>query len=153
MSSRLFIQLRERRGLAYYVRSGVDEYQDAGSFSAQAGVEPKNINQAVQVILTEFGEIAKKEPSEEELKKAKEYLKGRLVLELEDSREVSTMFGLQELLEKKIRTPEEIMKEIDKVSASDVTEVAKKLFKTSGLNLAIIGPFKDESKFINDLKF
>ncbi len=153
MSSRLFIQLRERRGLAYYVRSGADEYHDAGSLSAQAGVEPKNINEAIKILLAEFDLIVKKQPDEAELTKAKEYLKGRLVLELEDSREVATMFGLQQLLENKTRTPEEVMAEIDKVSAADVTSVAKKLFVNQGLNLAIIGPFKDESKFSKDLRF
>lgn len=153
MSSRLFIQLRERRGLAYYVRSGADEYHDAGSVSAQAGVDPKNINEAIKVLLAEFALIANTEPDQAELTKAKEYLKGRLILELEDSREVATMFGLQELLEGKTRTPEEVITEIDKVTAVDVTEIAKKLFVDQTLNLAIIGPFKDEAKFINDLKF
>lgn len=153
MSSRLFIQLRERRGLAYYVRSGVEEYHDAGSFIAQAGVEPKNIGEAVKVILGELSQIAVKLPAEEELKKAKESIKGRLVLELEDSREVSTMFGLQELLEGKTRTPEEIIEKIDKVEASDVSGIAEEIFANAGLNLAIIGPFKKEEQFIKDLKF
>ncbi len=153
MSSRLFIQLRERRGLAYYVRSGNEEYHDAGSFAAQAGVDPKNINEAIKVVLAEFAKIATEQPGIEELNKAKESIKGRLILELEDSREISTMIGLQELLEGRIRTPEEIISEIDKVTAADVTEVAKKIFVNKGLNLAIIGPFKDEGKFISDLKF
>lgn len=153
MSSRLFIQLRERRGLAYYVRSGNEEYHDAGSFAAQAGVEPKNIEEAIKVILAEFAKIASEKVEAEELIKAKESMKGRLVLELEDSREVSTMLGLQELLEGKIRTPETIMAEIDKVTAEDVSAVAKKIFNNQSLNLAVIGPFKDESKFIKDLKF
>lgn len=152
MSSRLFIQLRERRGLAYYVRSGVEEYHDSGSLAAQAGVEPKNINEAIKVLLAEFNLIANQEPDEAELTKAKEYLKGRLVLELEDSREVATMFGLQQLLEGKTRTPEAIMAEVDKITSAEVTEVAQKLFKNPSLNLAIIGPFKDETKFIKDLK-
>jgi predicted Zn-dependent peptidase len=153
MSSRLFIQLRERRGLAYYVRSGTEEYHDAGSFAAQAGVEPKNIDESIKVILNEFSQLANKTPGSEELNKAKESIKGRLVLELEDSREVSTMIGLQELLEQEIRTPEKIMAEIDKVSAEDVTEVSKKLFNNKDLNFAVIGPFKEEDRFIKSLKF
>ena len=80
MSSRLFIQLRERRGLAYYVRSGADEYHDTGSLSAQAGVEPKNINEAIKVLLAEFNLIANKEPDEAEMRKGREYLKWRLLL-------------------------------------------------------------------------
>lgn len=153
MSSRLFIQLRERRGLAYYVRSGMDEYHDAGSFSAQAGVEPKNINEAIKVVLHEFGNITSSIVEEKELTKAKESIKGRLILELEDSRDVATMYSLQQLLENKVRTPEEIIKEIDKVTSEDIQTVAKKIFTNKGLNLAIIGPFKDEGQFINDLKF
>lgn len=153
MSSRLFIQLRERRGLAYYVRSGNEEYNDAGSFNAQAGVEPKNIDEAIKVILAEFSKITLEHPSLEELTKAKESLKGRLILELEDSRDVSTMLGLQELMEEKIRTPEEIIANIDKITAEDVSDTAKKIFVNKGLNLAVIGPFKEEERFINNLKF
>lgn len=153
MSSRLFIQLRERRGLAYYVRSGTEEYHDAGSLAAQAGVQPKNIEEALKVILNEFSLLASKPLSEVELKKAKEYLKGKLVLELEDSREVASIFGMQELLEEKIRTPKEIIENVEKVTADDVKGVAKDIFKNQGLNLAIIGPYKSESKFEKILKF
>jgi predicted Zn-dependent peptidase len=147
MSSRLFIQLRERRGLAYYVRSGVDEYADSGVFAVQAGVEIKKIEEAIKVTLAELKKLATDEVSSQELKKAKEYIKGKLILELEDSREVASLFGSQALLEKEIKTPQEIMKEIDKVEASDVQKVASDIFKDSGLNLAIIGPYKDEGKF------
>lgn len=153
MSSRLFIQLRERRGLAYYVRSGTEEYHDAGSLAAQAGVEPKNIEEAVKVILAEYKKLADEIVSEVELKKAKDYLKGKFVLELEDSREVSNLFGLQELLEEKIRTPEQIIKNIEKVTAQDIQKVAKDIFVNQGLNLAIVGPFKSEEKFEKILRF
>jgi predicted Zn-dependent peptidase len=153
MSSRLFLEVRERRGLAYYVRSGVEEYLDAGSLTVQAGVEPKNIEEAIKVVLSELAKIASEKIEAEELKKAKEYLKGRLVLELEDSREVGLMFGLQQLLEGKTRTPEYIMGEIDKVSATDVATQASKLFVNQKLNLAIVGPFKDSIKFEKILKW
>jgi predicted Zn-dependent peptidase len=79
-------------------------------------------------------------------------LKGRLVLELEDSREVASLFGLQELLERKIRTPEEIMKKVEEVTAADIKMVASDIFKDKSLNLAIIGPYKDEAKFEKILK-
>ena len=153
MSSRLFIELRERRGLAYYVRSGVEEYLDTGAFAAQAGVHQKKIEDSIQVILSEFKKLAEEEISEVELKKAKEYLKGRLILDLEDSREVATLFGLQELLEHKTRTPEEIFKNIDKVTRKDILRVSKDLFKNESLNLAIIGPYKKEGRFLNLLNF
>ena len=153
MSSRLFVQLRERRGLGYYVRSGVEVYHDAGSLVAQAGVAPKNIDQAIRVIIDEFGKLATESVSEVELKKAKEYLKGRLILELEDSREVSNLFGMMELLEGKIQTQKELTDNVEKVTVKDIQEVAKDIFKNEGLNLAIVGPYKDKAKFEKKLKF
>jgi predicted Zn-dependent peptidase len=152
MSSRLFIELRERRGLAYYVRSGVDEYHDTGYFAAQAGVEISKVDEAIKVILNEFGRLTQEKVLGQELKKAKEYIKGKLTLGMEDSQEVASFFGLQELLEGKIRSPEEIMEEIDKVSADGVKSVAADIFKNNGLNLAIIGPYKDEGRFGKILK-
>src|SRR4030042_5764628 len=152
MSSRLFIQLRERRGLAYYVRSGVDEYADSGVFAVQAGIETSKIDEAIKVTLAEFVKLAQEPVLSKELNKAKEYIKGKLVLELEDSREVASLFGSQGLLEKEIKTPQEIMQEIDKVEAYDIQKVASDIFKDSGFNLAIIGPFKDEGEFADILK-
>jgi len=152
MSSRLFIQLRERRALAYYVRSGVEEYADTGVFAVQAGVEIKKIEEAIKVTLDEFKKLAMDEISGQELKKAKEHIKGKLILELEDSREVASLFGTQALLEKEIKTPRQIMHEVDKVEAPDIQKVASYIFKDSSLNLAIIGPYKDETKFEKTLK-
>ena len=153
MSSRLFIQLRERRGLAYYVRSGAEEYYDAGTLVAQAGVMPKNTNEAIKVVLDEFAKICFEPVKEVELRKAKEYLKGKLILELEDSREVSHLFGLQELLEGSLRTPKEIIANIEKVAAEDIQKVAKNIFKNESLNLAIVGPYKESAGFEKILKF
>ena len=153
MSSRLFVQLRERRGLSYYVRSGVEEYHDTGSLVAQAGVRPKNIDKATKVILDEFSKLATEVVSEVELKKAKSYLKGKLILELEDSREVSNLFGLMEILEGKIRSTNELVDNIEKVTAKDIQSVAKDIFKNQNLNLAVVGPYKDKIKFEKNLKF
>jgi predicted Zn-dependent peptidase len=147
MSSRLFIQVRERRGLAYYVRSGTENYMDVGNFVTQAGVDVSRIDDAIKVILEEFAKIGESGVGEEELNKAKEYMKGRLTLELEDSRAVASLFTDAELLEGKIRTPEEIEKRIDEVTASDVKSIAGKYFTGSSLNLAIIGPYKEEERF------
>jgi len=121
-------------------------------FVVQAGVELKKVEEAAKVVLGEFVKLAQEKVSEAELKKAKEYIKGRLVLELENSREVASLFGIQELLERKIRTPAQIMKKIDEVSAADIKNVASDIFKENGLNLAIIGPYKDEEKFVKILK-
>lgn len=149
MSSRLFIELRERRGLGYYVRCSVDDYLDAGTMVVNAGVQKDKINEAVKLTLAEFDKITRQLVPEEELAKAKDYLKGKIVLELEDSKEVSALYLLQETLEKEIKTPEEIMDNIDAVTPDQVQSVAKELFNKQSLNLAMIGPYKDESKFID----
>ncbi|KKS97665.1 MAG: peptidase M16 domain-containing protein [Candidatus Gottesmanbacteria bacterium GW2011_GWA2_43_14] len=152
MSSRLFIEVRERRGLAYYVRSSNEMYTDVGNFVTQAGVDTKRIDDAIKVILGEFSRIREEPIKAEELKKAKENLKGKLILDLEDSRNVAGLFASAELLEDKVRTPEEIMKNVDKVTAEEVMETARNIFKEQTLNLAIIGPYKEEERFKKLLK-
>jgi len=149
MSSRLFHQVREKRGLAYYVRSSSEHYQDCGSLVSVAGVDPKRAEEAVAVILEQYHGISNfKFPiSNEEIKKAKEFVKGHLVLELEDSRSVAGFFGSQALLEKKIDKPEEVLEKIKNVTLDQVEKVAKKYFVEEGLNLAIIGNFTDGQRF------
>jgi len=152
MSSRLFIQVRERRGLAYYVRSETVEYKEIGNFVTQAGVDLKRIDDAIKVILNEYFYIANNRVTAEELNKAKEFLKGRLILELEDSKNVAGLYGFQELLDKKVYSPKEMIGEIDKVTALDIQRVAKDIFQPEKLNLAVIGPFKEKERFENLLK-
>jgi predicted Zn-dependent peptidase len=108
-----------------------------------AGLDPKRIDEGIEVIVNEYSKFAKGKANltKEELLKAKEYLKGHLVLELEDSRSVAAFHAQAELLEKKIETPEELIKQTDKVTLAQVETVAKKYFKESSLNLAIIGNF------------
>ena len=143
MSSRLFLEVREKRGLAYYVRASSDQYMDAGSLVVTAGVDPKRIDEAIEVIVAELKDLrdGKKPIGDEELKKAKEYLKGHLVLELEDSRSVSIFYATQEILEDKIENPDEMIKKVDAVTASDILKVAKKYLVGQTLNLAMIGDF------------
>lgn len=140
MSSRLFHEVREKRGLAYYVRTSADFYEDAGNITTFAGVDPKRAQDAVSVVLEQYRKmISNPSISKEELKKAKEYMKGHLVLELEDSRSVCGFYAQQEILEKNIKNPDNIMEELDAVTEKDVEAVAKKYFKNSGLNMAVIG--------------
>lgn len=143
MSSRLFHEVREKRGLAYYVRTNSDQYQDAGSLVSFAGVDPKRVEEAVAVIISEHSTIAnsKSQIAKEELIKAKEYIKGHLVLELEDSRSVAGFYASQELLEKRIKSPDEFIEKIDKLTVEKVYLAAKKYFVKAGLNLAVIGNF------------
>lgn len=152
MSSRLFSEVREKRGLAYYVRASSEHYSDVGSLVVTAGVDPKRIYEAVEVIISELKALrdGKKKITDEELKKAKEYLKGHLVLELEDSRSVSIYYATQQILEKEIRNPDETLKNIDKVTIKDVERVAKKYLSKKTLNFAVIGNFGKTKKDEND---
>lgn len=155
MSSRLFSEIREKRGLAYYVRSHSEHYTDCGGFVTLAGVDQKRTHDAVSVIVEEYRKIAHDKASEitpAELTKAKEYMKGHLVLELEDSRAVASFYASQELLENQKENPEEALKKIDAVTAEEVHSVAKKYFVPSGLNLAVIGNFSDRQAFEKLLK-
>ncbi len=154
MSSRLFSEVREKRGLAYYVRSSSDHYQDAGSLVSVAGLDSKRAEDGVAVILEEYRKISngKSKVSNKEIEKVKEYLKGHMVLGLEDSRSVSGFYAGQELLEDKIKNPDEIIKKIDAVTIRDVERVANKYIINSTLNLAVIGNFADGKKFEKLLK-
>lgn len=154
MSSRLFSEVREKRGLAYYVRASSDHYIDAGSLVVTAGVDPTRIFEAVEVIISELADLrdGRKPISKEELRKAKEYLKGHLVLELEDSRSVSIYYATQQILEKKIDNPDEILKKIDAVSEKDILRVAKKYLIGKTLNFAVIGNFGANKKAENTNK-
>ncbi|OGH37836.1 MAG: hypothetical protein A3B44_01185 [Candidatus Levybacteria bacterium RIFCSPLOWO2_01_FULL_38_21] len=154
MSSRLFHEVREKRGLAYYVRAQSEHYQDCGTLVSTAGIDPKRVEEAITVILDQYHGIADSKfgVTNRELKKAKEFLKGHLVLEIEDSRAVAGFYAIQELLEKSIDTPSQLIEKIDKVSLSEVAEVAKKYFLNKGLNLAVIGNFTDGQRFEKLLK-
>ena len=154
MSSRLFSEVREKRGLAYYTRANSDHYKDAGSIAVTAGVDPKRIDEAISVIVAVIRDLrdGKKPIKPYELKKAKEYLKGHMVLELEDSRYVTVVYATQELVEGRIKDANEVLQKIDKVTASDVLRVAKKYLVNKGMNLAIIGNFTDKKRFEKLLK-
>lgn len=154
MSSRLFHEVREKRGLGYYVSTSSDCYQDAGSIVTMAGVDPKSIKDAISIILEEHKKILdpKFKITNSELRKAKEYLKGHMVLGLENSRSVAYHYAAQELLEKEIDNPDQIMNKIDAVTIERIENAAKKYFVEKGLNLAIIGNFTSGQEFENLLK-
>lgn len=154
MSSRLFSEVREKRGLAYYVRTSSENYQDAGNMVSTAGLDSKRIEDGIKVIIEQYAKFSegKAEITKTELAKAKEYIKGHLVLEEEDSRFMAAFYAQNELLEKQMETPEDVIESIMKVKMEEVEEVAKKYFKNETLNLAIIGNFKDEERFKKLLK-
>jgi len=147
MSSRLFTEVRERRGLAYYVFAHNQSYTDAGSLYSQAGVNIARADEAVETIAREFRKIADEAVPAEELEKARALAKGRFVLRLENPQGM-TMFGLsREVLEGKAVEPEEITAGLDAVTAEDVQRVAQDVIANAGINLALIGPFEDEERF------
>jgi predicted Zn-dependent peptidase len=147
MSSRLFTEVRERRGLAYYVYGYNQGYTDTGTLFAQAGVDINRIDDAIRTIMAEFGRIAAEPVGSEELEKARNYAKGRLVLSLEDPKG-TILFGLRsEVLENRIREPDEVLAGYDAVTAEDVQRVAQDLVRDDRLNLALIGPFEEQQRF------
>ncbi|MCX7956198.1 MAG: insulinase family protein [Patescibacteria group bacterium] len=148
MSSRLFIEVRERRGLCYYISTGREHYHDTGSIITQAGVstDEKKVKEAVKVILDEHEKI-KSKIDEKELRRVKEMLKGRFLLSLEDSSHIAVSFGSSKLLQNEIKKPEEIIKEIEKVTADEIKKLAQQLFIPQNLNFALIGPFKNFNFF------
>jgi len=152
MSSRIFISVRVKKGLAYYIRTSSSANTDTGYLVTQAGVDHSNIDKAVKGILKEYKNLKNNKIQKEELKKAKDYLKGKMVLSLESSDTQASFYATQEVIEGKILTPEQKFKKIDEISVNDIKEVADKIFRPNKLNLALIGPFKDESKFKKLLK-
>ena len=152
MSSRLFAAIREKLGIAYYIKTSTEANPDTGYLVAQAGVDNKNVEKAILTILKEYKKISRKRIPKNELKKAKDYTKGKTALLLEASDAQASFCAGQELLENRILTPEEVFKKIDKVSRDDILKVAKDIFQPQKLNLALIGPFKNKEKFQKLLK-
>ncbi len=147
MSSRLFVEVRERRGLCYYVHSRHDAYTDVGSLMVQAGVDTDRIDLAVTTIIEELWKMATDPPSEAEFKKAKNYLKGRFVLGVEDPRGL-IMYGVRkEAVEDGYVEPAETLARYDAVTPEDVRRVAAEILDKQMLNLAVVGPFEDEERF------
>ena len=147
MSSRLFLEVRERRGLAYYVYGLNHSYTDAGSLYSQAGVDLERIDEAVEVIVEQFQRIADEPVPADELEKARSLAKGRFVLQTESPQGL-ILFGLRrEVLEGKAAEPEELLAGLDAVTAEDVQRVAQDLIGDKALHLAVIGPFDDAERF------
>jgi predicted Zn-dependent peptidase len=147
MSSRMWISVRERQGLAYYVGTSVDADTDTGVLVTRAGVDNQRVDKAITTILNEYKKIAQKKVSPSELKKAKEYTKGTAIIGMESSDEQASFVAFQELLTNKILTLEEKFAKIDKVTVNDIQRVAKDIFQPEKLNLALIGPFKNKARF------
>jgi predicted Zn-dependent peptidase len=147
MSSRLFTEVRERRGLAYYVFATNHSYTDAGSLYAQAGVDIERIDEAVATVAGELKKIAAESVPADELRKAKNFAKGRFVLQIESPHGL-IMFGLRrEVLEGSATEPEEVLAGLEAVTADDVQRIAQELIDNDALRLAVIGPFEEPGQF------
>ncbi len=147
MSSRLFTEVRERRGLAYYVYGINHSYTDAGSLHAQAGVDINRIDEAVTTIADQLKRIVDEAVPPDELAKAKNFAKGRFVLQLENPQGL-ILFGLRrEVLEGHVVEPDEVLAAIDAVTVDDVQRVAQEVLGSNALRLALVGPFEDAERF------
>ncbi len=140
MSSRLFIQIRERRGLCYSINASHQPLEDIGVFAIMAGLEKKRLGEAITAIIAELKLVAAKGVTPEELRRAKDNIRGRTTLGFEDSATQAEWYGKQWLFQGKLETPEERMRRFDKVSPADVMRVAKAIFKPTAMASAVIGP-------------
>lgn len=152
MSSRLFQKLREEMGVGYYVRAYQDSYTDHGFFQISAGVDNKRIDEVIRAVLEECRKLREEKVSKEELEKVKEYLIGNMKLSLESSDDIANFVGMEEVLKRDIKTPDQKAAEIRRVTAAEVQAIAREIFHNKSLNLALIGPFKGKTKFRRLLK-
>jgi len=149
MSSRLFINIREKEGICYYIKSGQESYLDTGYLMVQAGINHKDTEKVIKLILKEFSKLKKELIPEKELNKAREHIKGTMLIALETSDSIASFLGKQSLLKKEMELPDEIFKELDKITSLDIQRVAKEIFIEKNLNLSIIAPQEKVPKSIN----
>lgn len=152
MSSRLFDRIRNKLGLAYYVGADTSVFQDTGHFAVYAGLNLKKVDLGIRAILHELKTIRDKKISARELEDAKTHMEGILSLRLESSNAIAQMLGNLELMRNSIETPEEYLRHIRKVTAADVQSIMREFLRTERLNFAVIGPFKDKTRFAKILK-
>jgi predicted Zn-dependent peptidase len=146
MSSRLFLEIREKLSLCYDVHSYVNHYLDTGSTVVSAGVDPSKVDAALRATILELLKMAERVP-DKELNKAKEFIKGRLQLRMEDTRAVASWLGGQELLWGQILTVDEVLDIVDGITPEHLQRVARELWRPDALRLAVVGPFRSESRF------
>ncbi len=146
MSSRLFQKMREELGICYYVKTDNDALTDHGFFTVSAGVAPHRAEEALRAVLAEFARLAREPLSKEELRKVKDCLIGNMYLALESTDELAEFYGMQEVLRKELKQPDEIAREIERVSANAVQKVAQEIFMPARLNLAVVGQAPAEAR-------
>lgn len=153
MSSRLFTQVREKRGLCYYIHSSSDQYHDGGMLTVSAGVDPKRVYEALEVVIDEMQKsFTSSKITLQELKTAKDHISGKMALNLEDSQSVAQYFGTKQLLFNQIETPDQALEKLNKVSLEEVHSLAEQIIKSKEERLAIIGNFPDVKRFEEIIK-
>ncbi|HEX5823003.1 MAG TPA: pitrilysin family protein [Candidatus Limnocylindrales bacterium] len=140
MSSRLFLSVREAKGLAYDVSSGLVDYADAGSLEVSAGVDPARLPAALEAVLAELVRLRDENVPDDELAKAKAYLSGGLELRMDETRHLASWIGGQEALHDRVLTLDEALAEVAAISADDIRRLAGELFVDAGLRLAVVAP-------------
>ncbi|MFA5997368.1 MAG: pitrilysin family protein [Candidatus Paceibacterota bacterium] len=153
MSSRLFRKLRDEMGVGYYVNAGNRASTDSGYFAVSAGVANDRLLEVIRAIISELNNLKNNLVSEEELTKVKEHLVGMMYLGLESSDDLAEYYGMQEIMRRELRTPKERERLIRAVTAEDIRTIAKKIFIEKNLNLALVGPSKDEKALAALLRF
>ena len=150
MSSRLFIQVRERKGLCYSISASHQSLDDTGVFTIMSGLEKTRLKEAVEIIWEELQKTVNAPVEEEELQRAKDYISGKTVLSMEDSSNEANWYGKLWLYKQKLQSPEERLQEIQSITTEDIQRVAKKLFDPKHMAASVIGPFenKDELRAI-----
>lgn len=144
MSSRLFSEIREKRALAYYVKSDLDAYFDTGLIAFSAGVKSDRLQDVIKIITEQIEDLKKNGPKADELRRAKQNIRGHLALALEDSFEIASYLAEQIYYENKVRQPEEIIKNLERVSAAEVRKVAQDVFQKNRMGITVIGPKKQD---------
>lgn len=145
MSSRMFLNIREAKGMCYYIDTDVDSYLDAGSISTRAGIDQSRLDEAIKLIINEYDAVVQDGVEADEVERAKSYLKGSIILSLEDSEELAHFFGKQKLLYPKVRTVEEYIAAIEAVTQDEIEELARTLLTHDNLRLAVIGNTDDKT--------
>lgn len=151
MSSRFFMEIREKLGLAYYVRASAQHYTDSGYLAGSAGIPHGELKRVVELMIKILKDVKTRGVSEKEIKFAKDYLRGSMALSFESSDEIATFLGEQALFYEKIETPEEVLRHIEKVKRNDIMKAAKELLRPEKTNLAVIGPHRDPEKYVKIL--
>ncbi len=147
MSSRLFSKMRDQLGICYYIKTDNDSFTDHGFLSISAGVDNSRVEEGIKGILEECRRIKTESVSEQELQKAKDYISGTTLLGLETSDSRAEFCGFQDALKGSVSSPDELIAKVRAVTAGDVNNLAKDIFVDRGLNMAIVGRYKDSEPF------